>query len=290
MIVCFATDLHGRVNLYDQLAGLACKTNTDLIIFGGDMLPDGEMELPCRAQLLFVTDWLADWLRRLRRQRPACRVATVFGNHDWACSAHATENLEAEGLLTILRPDRPVSVGQWQVAGYSYAPPSPFWSKDFERLDRPGDRTPLADGARWDPVTQTVLKAGPEYFSAQPSIQDDLAEIPHINGPWMFVAHAPPFGLGLDLLITGEAVGSHAVREFIERRQPPISLHGHLHDSPYKSGRFYRRIGKTVAINPGQGIETLAAVTFDPADAIGTMTAHGIRLPGSESKPQYGTP
>jgi Icc-related predicted phosphoesterase len=282
MFVCFATDLHGRVNLYEQLIELACETEPDLIIFGGDMLPDGEMQSPARAQVQFVTEWLGKWLRGLRRRLPACRVATVFGNHDWACSVDATEKLEAEGLLTVLRPDRPARFGDWQMVGYSYSPPSPFWAKDFERLDRPDDRTPLADGARWNPDTQTVVKAGPEYFSSQTSIQEDLAEIPLLDGPWILVAHAPPFSSGLDLLITGEAVGSRAVREFIEQRQPTVSLHGHLHDSPRKSGRFYRHIGKTVAINPGQGTEALAAVTFDPADVMTTMIALGIRLPGTQ--------
>ncbi|MFB6353300.1 MAG: metallophosphoesterase [Halobacteriales archaeon] len=43
-----------------------------------------------------------------------------------------------------------------------------------------------------------------------------------------------------------EPVGSTAVRELIEEYQPPLSLHGHIHESRGKT-----RIGDTVAINPG---------------------------------------
>lgn len=43
-----------------------------------------------------------------------------------------------------------------------------------------------------------------------------------------------------------EPVGSTAVREMIETYQPPLSLHGHIHESRGKT-----RIGDTVAINPG---------------------------------------
>ncbi|MFB6207278.1 MAG: metallophosphoesterase [Haloglomus sp.] len=43
-----------------------------------------------------------------------------------------------------------------------------------------------------------------------------------------------------------EPVGSQAVREVIEKYQPPLSLHGHIHES-----RGQTTIGDTVAINPG---------------------------------------
>ncbi|PSP82257.1 metallophosphoesterase [Halobacteriales archaeon QS_1_68_17] len=43
-----------------------------------------------------------------------------------------------------------------------------------------------------------------------------------------------------------EPVGSKAVRRLIEKYQPPLSLHGHIHESRGKS-----KIGETVAVNPG---------------------------------------
>lgn len=79
--------------------------------------------------------------------------------------------------------------------------------------------------------------------------------------PAIFNFHDPPHGSGLDMaprltpdlrVETGggqtllEAVGSRSVREAIERVQPVLSLHGHIHES-----RAAARIGRTVTINPG---------------------------------------
>ena len=41
-------------------------------------------------------------------------------------------------------------------------------------------------------------------------------------------------------------VGSAAVRTAIERHQPPLALHGHIHES-----RGAVKIGRTLCINPG---------------------------------------
>ena len=41
-------------------------------------------------------------------------------------------------------------------------------------------------------------------------------------------------------------VGSIAVRQFIEERQPLIALHGHVHES-----RGAEQIGRTICLNPG---------------------------------------
>lgn len=73
--------------------------------------------------------------------------------------------------------------------------------------------------------------------------------------------HVPPFGSGLDLAprldenfrvqyaggdVDMIPVGSTAVRSVIERHQPLVSLHGHIHESAGK-----KKIGRTTCINPG---------------------------------------
>jgi hypothetical protein len=79
----------------------------------------------------------------------------------------------------------------------------------------------------------------------------------------IFNLHCPPYRSGLDeapaidadlkLLHGGRAlrpVGSTAVRQAIEKHQPLLSLHGHIHES---KGAI--KIGKTLAINPGSAYE-----------------------------------
>lgn len=77
----------------------------------------------------------------------------------------------------------------------------------------------------------------------------------------VFNFHVPPYGSGLDEAprldetmrpvthlghVEVMPVGSQSVRHAIERYQPLVSVHGHIHES-----RAIHKIGRTVAINPG---------------------------------------
>src|SRR5205814_9405248 len=79
----------------------------------------------------------------------------------------------------------------------------------------------------------------------------------------IFSLHCPPYGTGLDdapeltaemdLKNAGHAVkpvGSTAVRDAIERFQPALSLHGHIHEC-----RATKRLGRTLCVNPGSSYE-----------------------------------
>lgn len=79
--------------------------------------------------------------------------------------------------------------------------------------------------------------------------------------PAVFNLHVPPYDSGLDTAAELDAdlkvvtsggqpntipVGSHAVRELIERYRPILGLHGHIHEC-----KNAVRLGKTICINPG---------------------------------------
>jgi Icc-related predicted phosphoesterase len=79
----------------------------------------------------------------------------------------------------------------------------------------------------------------------------------------IFNMHIPPYGSMLDEApeltqdlrpkYAGNALkptGSHALRAAIEKHQPLLGLHGHIHE-----GRAAARIGKTLCINPGSMYE-----------------------------------
>jgi Icc-related predicted phosphoesterase len=75
------------------------------------------------------------------------------------------------------------------------------------------------------------------------------------------VTHSPPWGTRLDRLYNGTPVGSRAIRAFIERHRPPLTLHGHVHESPGVD-----RIGTTVSVNPGDSLGGLRAVRVELGD------------------------
>jgi hypothetical protein len=104
------------------------------------------------------------------------------------------------------------------------------------------------------------------------------AMMPNLREPStaIFSLHAPPYGSGLDeapeltkdmrLAYAGQsliAVGSKAVLQVIEKYQPLLGLHGHIHE-----GKGTRKIKRTLCINTGsmyeQGILQGAVVDLKP--------------------------
>jgi uncharacterized protein len=94
-------------------------------------------------------------------------------------------------------------------------------------------------------------------------IERMVAEVTSPPERTIFSLHCPPYGTGLDdapqltaemdLKDAGRSTvpcGSTAVREAIERHQPALSLHGHIHEA-----RGTHRLGQTLCINPGSSYE-----------------------------------
>jgi uncharacterized protein len=94
----------------------------------------------------------------------------------------------------------------------------------------------------------------------------------------VFMIHVPPYDSGLDTApildenlrptvsagdILRGPVGSTAVRQLIEERQPLLGVHGHVHEA---GGEY--RLGATVCVNPGSEADTgvLRGFLVDVAD------------------------
>ena len=58
--------------------------------------------------------------------------------------------------------------------------------------------------------------------------------------------------------------GSIAIKRFIEARQPRITLHGHVHESPRLTKTWKQRLGRTWAFTAAHDGPELALVRFDP--------------------------
>jgi Icc-related predicted phosphoesterase len=114
------------------------------------------------------------------------------------------------------------------------------------------------------------------------------AEVKDISN-CVFNLHCPPLGSGLDdaplldaelrptMGTTGVAmapVGSTAVRAAIEKYQPLLALHGHVHES-----RGATKLGRTLCVNPGseysEGILHGALVTIRKGEVINHMLTRG---------------
>jgi Icc-related predicted phosphoesterase len=97
----------------------------------------------------------------------------------------------------------------------------------------------------------------------------------------VFVFHSPPHRTNLDRApLDGKSVehvpldvhvGSIAIRRFIERTQPLVTLHGHVHESARLTGSWRDTIGRTHLFTAAHDGPELALVRFDlenPAAAV----------------------
>ncbi|MCK6485258.1 MAG: metallophosphoesterase [Phycisphaerae bacterium] len=266
MKLLYASDLHGIERHYEAIGRFAPEAKPDAVILGGDLFPDEQTYDSLRAgreQPRFVRSFFRQWIGRIAAAGVQ-RVFVIFGNHDWMPSAEATEELSR--TLPVCVADRwtrhasSAPPGELfrgvRIVGYSSTPPTPWYVKDFELQDAP-DEPPMGrearGGLRWDAGHAAALEAEvEELFSPRRTIESQLATLPPIVEPWIFIAHAPPRDTGLDCMFGPRHIGSRAIRDAIEHRAPLLSLHGHIHESQVLSGRYAERIARTLSINVGQ--------------------------------------
>ncbi len=176
-----------------------------------------------------MADTLRSWLRLAdeRLRGTGIRAFVMPGNDDdWY-----VDDVLAESGEVVNCDGRIIDLGEYQVLGFGPSNRTPW--NTYRELDEPDIASQLDDLA----------------------LQVDPAK------PLVLVTHVPPYGTGIDsapqlredlsVVTSGGApvmipVGSAAVRAFIERTQPMLSLHGHIHES-----RGVTRIGRTVVLNPG---------------------------------------
>jgi Icc-related predicted phosphoesterase len=265
----FASDLHGRPHRYAALWHAVAQERPDALLLGGDLGPGPGLGGA------FVRDDLGSALRALHGRLGAHypRVLVVPGNDDERIDVPEWEALARDGLCEWVH-GRSIPLGEHHVYGYACVPPTPFALKDWERYDvsrfvEAGCVSP-EEGRRTVAVTEGEMR--------WTTIASDLV---HLAGTddlsrAVFLFHAPPYrtvldraaldGRSIDHAPVDVHVGSIAIRRFIEKRQPLVTLHGHVHESVRLTGSWREQLGRTWMLGAAHDGPELALVTFDPAD------------------------
>ena len=252
----FASDLHGRTGLYQLLFDRMVDESPEAVFLGGDLLPSGTGRLASLDfdHRDFVNDFLGRRLEGLRSDLGAGypRVFVILGNDDARAEEPAIMELGARGLLDYVH-NRSTGFMGYSVYGYCFIPPTGFMLKDWEKYDvsryvDPGCTHPW-EGGRSVPV--------PDYEARYSTIRDDLERlVPEGDlGSSIFLFHSPPYETSLDrAALDGRMidhvpldvhVGSIAIARFIRKRQPLITLHGHVHESAAITGSWHEMMGAT---------------------------------------------
>jgi Icc-related predicted phosphoesterase len=273
MIACiFVSDLHGKIDRYRKLFGAVSAERPKAVFIGGDIMPHLRHE---DAGSDFLRDVFLGEIGRLRKNLGEAypRVFVILGNDDGRAIEKSFVEAADTGLLSYMH-GRKEAFGRHAVYGYSFSPPSPFMLKDWERYDvsRYVDPGCVSPEEGWRTVAVDPDEA---RFATIAQDLDSLAGSDDLENA-VFLFHAPPHESNLDrAALDGKSfdhapldvhVGSIALRRFIEKAQPLLTLHGHIHESARITGSWRDRLGRTIALSAAHDGPELALVRFDLDD------------------------
>ena len=245
----YVVDLHGDEFSYEAALELAQSRVAQAIVNGGDLLPHARRD-GFAGQRAFL-----EWLRghwSAARDAGLSNYA-MFGNDDAGALAGRLDDFAREGLIVRLDGTGWHELLGWSVLGFPYVPDPPFRLKDWCRHDDDARRSPPQFGTPLFSTMDGAVEQPPDVLGRLPTIAALLADLPAPPDPAraILVMHGPPAGIGLDVCGDRTGVGSEASRRYLERSGFPLSLCGHIHESPHFSGRWWGRLGRTTVVNPG---------------------------------------
>jgi len=276
MICFFVSDLHGSEERYRKLFTAIEKERPEAVFLGGDLLPSGiasMMSSTNPSHRDFINDFLArEFLLMkdiLKDKYPA--VFLILGNDDGRFYEASVMDIATGGLWKYIHM-RKISFKNFNIYGYSYVPPTPFRLKDWERYDvsrytEPGCLSP-EEGIHSIAVS--------EYETKYSTIQKDLNNLAGEDnlGKAIFLFHGPPYktaldraaldGKMIDYVPVDTHIGSIAIKNFIDERQPLITLHGHVHESARITGSWKEKTGNTNSFTAAHDGPELSLIRLDP--------------------------
>lgn len=173
-----------------------------------------------------MTSRIDEWIEFAEDRLDETPVYACPGNDD---PFEIDEVWQSSDRIELVEGDVVDIDGEYQMVSSGWTHPTP-WDTDREEPEEQ-----LHD--RLERVVEKVDDYDRAIFNFhEPPYDSQLDEAPELDEDLR-----PKFGAQ-----STEPVGSEAVREVIEEYQPPLSLHGHIHES-----RGQTQIGETTAINPG---------------------------------------
>lgn len=301
MKIFFATDVHGSEICWKKFISASKFYETDTLILGGDMT--GKAIVPIIAQgggkckvTLLDTETILDTQEEVDKM-----VATIKdrGYYPYLTDPdEVSEILATSGRSDeIFLKEAVKTMQHWmeyadtrlEVSGIRcYVCPGNDDMFEIDDVIRQSKHVNLAEGkvieldehheminAGWSTPTPWSTPREESEEQLRQRIQVMIDKLKDVKNS-VFNLHNPPYGSGLDEApeltkdlrpaYAGRSlvpVGSHAVLELIEKYEPLLTLHGHIHE-----GKGTRKYKRTLCINPGsmyeQGMLHGAVVELKP--------------------------
>lgn len=255
MKMLYVTDLHGDKNKYMKILEVAIEKKIKVIVNGGDMLPkqcDRHSEQP-----VFIKGFLKEYFQKLAEQNII--YLAMLGNDDLLAVDELFRNTCDEFENVYDMAGNKVCINGFEFIGMNSILDHPFGCKD-----RVVTETHYIPQRQLSPIAGISNAAGYdriynwlEYSRIElPYMFDVLNQLPVPENPKksIYIMHMPPAGLRLGQLRYQDLdIGSVDIYEFLKDRQPLLSLHGHIHESPdTEKGKWMNQILETTCIQTGQ--------------------------------------
>jgi Icc-related predicted phosphoesterase len=282
MKIFFATDIHGSEICWRKFLNAAAFYKADMVILGGDVT--GKVMIPIVEYNGYWQVTVRGETKRIESREALNDIQTQIRNRGSYPAVVSPEELqhlsEEEGEVDrrfsvemMHSLDRWLDMADTKLQGGQIGCILNGGNDDIFEIDPMIESSPcvtFAEGKVLDLGGFSMVSMGwtnpTPWDTFREAPEDELAEkieavaqhVPDL-GRTIFNFHAPPFGTGLDDApaldenlrpmhggAVMKAVGSVAVRDAINRHQPLLSVHGHIHES-----RGIKKMGRTLAINPG---------------------------------------
>jgi Icc-related predicted phosphoesterase len=281
----YATDVHGSTRCFTKFVNAAEFYGADAVLLGGDITGKAIVPLVAengRYRGHFLGEPAA--AERGEELDALEKKIAATGYYAWRCSpdeeAEVAEDAgKREALFVRLIVER---VEEWMTLAAERLEPLGIPCLVNAGNDDPHEIDAAIEASGWVDFLEGRVVELPDgtpvascgYANMTPWAcprdveEDDLARrlddvIAKLDDPGraIFNFHCPPYGTGIDdgpklganYRVTAGAggvemvpVGSKACRAAIERHQPLLGLHGHLHES-----RGTHMLGRTLCVNPG---------------------------------------
>jgi uncharacterized protein len=300
--IFFATDLHGSEMCWRKFLNAGRFYDAEILICGGDMTgkaivpivkENGQFTLTLAGEHQTVgADQVGEVEAQIRRKGYYPLQMTAERLHELDQDANKRADTFRQVMLDGV--DRWMNMAAEKLRGTGarcFVCPGNDDEMEVDDVIKRSDFVELGEGRMVEIEGYTMISNGwsnpTPWKTHREEPEDKLAERLEAMASQVtdasraiFNLHCPPYNSGLDeapaidadlkLLHGGRAlrpVGSTAVRAVIERHQPLLSLHGHIHES-----KGAVKIGKTLSINPGsayeEGMLMGAIVQLDPKKGI----------------------
>ncbi|MFX0167231.1 MAG: metallophosphoesterase [Candidatus Hodarchaeota archaeon] len=263
MKLLYVTDIHGIEWKHNKIYQIASSLKPDVVINGGDMLT-------FRGNLMhqdkFITDFLDEYFSRFESMK--IYYLGMLGNDDLKIFDELFQKTcdKYSYAANLAQKKFRIEGSEYEFIGMNWIPDLPFGLKDRARKDSKDFEFPKQFGKQYlsSPNGWKRIEDWISYVENLPTIEDELKNLvkPSDMNNAIYILHSPPSNLDLDVTHTGLKVGSKAEYYFLKENQPKLSLHGHIHESPDVSGKYYSQIGNTKCIQPGQSQQHEEYLTY----------------------------